>query len=386
MNKKVLRTLSYVLVALLSCALTLSLTVWREKEETGKLDQLLSLIDQVFIGDAEDDALQDAAAEAIVEALGDRWSYYMTAQEYQDYQDQMANSYVGIGITVQVREDGEGIDVTQVTAGGPAQEAGILAGDVLIAVEGQSIAGKTLSEVSAQIKGEAGTEVKLTVLREGQELEFSVERRKIETPVATGVMLEGNIGLVTIENFDSRCAEETMEAVNELLAQGAEKLIFDVRYNPGGYKRELVKLLDELLPEGLLFRSEYYDGKITDDNSDANCLEIPMAVLVNGSSYSAAEFFAAALREYDWATVVGTQTCGKGYFQNTYALNDGSAVAISVGKYYTPKGVSLAEVGGLTPDVVVEVDEETAAAIYAGTLDPMEDPQILAAIEVLKGE
>ena len=386
MNKKVLRTLSYVLVALLSCALTLSLTVWREKEETGKLDQLLSLIDQVFIGDAEDDALQDAAAEAIVEALGDRWSYYMTAQEYRDYQNQMANSYVGIGITVQVREDGEGIDVTQVTAGGPAQEAGILAGDVLIAVEGQSIAGKTLTEVSAQIKGEAGTEVKLTVLREGQELEFSVERRKIETPVATGMMLEDNIGLVTIGNFDSRCAEETMAAVNELLDQGAEKLIFDVRYNPGGYKRELVKLLDALLPEGLLFRSEYYDGKVTDDNSDANCLEIPMAVLVNGSSYSAAEFFAAALREYDWATVVGTQTCGKGYFQNTYALNDGSAVAISVGKYYTPKGVSLAEVGGLTPDVVVEVDEETAAAIYAGTLDPMEDPQILAAIEVLKGE
>ena len=111
-----------------------------------------------------------------------------------------------------------------------------------------------------------------------------------------------------------------------------------------------------------------------------------MAVLVNGGSYSAAEFFAAALREYDWATVVGTQTCGKGYFQNVYPLNDGSAVAISTGKYYTPKGVSLAEVGGLTPDVVVKVDDETAKAIQAGTLDPMEDPQILAAIKALKGE
>ena len=134
------------------------------------------------------------------------------------------------------------------------------------------------------------------------------------------------------------------------------------------------------------FRSEYYDGTVTDDYSDDACLSMPMVVLVNGSSYSAAEFFAAALRDYDWATVVGTQTCGKGYFQQTHQLNDGSAVALSTGKYYTPGGVSLAEVGGLTPDKVVEVTEEQAAAIYAGTLDPMEDPQIQAAIAALKAE
>ena len=310
----------------------------------------------------------------------------MTPQEYLDYQDTMANSYVGIGITVQQKEDGSGILVIKVTAGGPAQEAGIQVDDVLIAVEGNSILGKTVSEVSSLIKGQAGTKVKLTFLRDGQELEMEVERRKIETPVATGTMLEGNIGLVKIVNFDSRCADETMAAVNALLDQGAEQLIFDVRHNPGGYKSQLVKLLDQLLPKGLLFRSEYYDGTVLDDNSDDACLDVPMAVLVNGSSYSAAEFFAAALREYDWATVVGTQTCGKGYFQNVYPLSDGSAAAISTGKYYTPKGVSLAEVGGLTPDKVVEVDAKTAAAISAGILDPMEDPQILAAIEALKGE
>lgn len=384
MKKTVIKVLSYVLVALLSCGVTLGVVALSVQNEQSKLEQLESLIDQVFIGDADHGALEDAAANAMVDALGDRWSYYMTAQEYLSYKEQMANAYVGIGITVQLRQDGTGIDVTQVTAGGPAQEAGVLAGDVIVAVEGQSVAGMALADVSAMIKGEAGTRVRITVLRDDQRTELTVERRQIQTAVATGTMLEGNIGLVKIVNFDSRCAEETIAVIESLCKQGAGKLIFDVRYNPGGYKKELVEVLDYLLPKGLLFRSEYYDGTVIDDDSDADCLSMPMAVLVNGSSYSAAEFFAAALRDYDWATVVGTQTCGKGYFQNSYELKDGSAVAISIGKYYTPKGVSLAEVGGLTPDIVVEVDDETAAAIYAGSMDPMKDPQILAAIEALK--
>ena len=392
MQKKVITVLSYVLVALLSCAVTLGVTVVGDRQgqsdpqKNNKLQELQALIDRVFIGEVDDVLLQDEAAEAMIQALGDRWSYYMTQQEYKDYQDKMANSYVGIGITVQLQADGSGIRVTKVTNGSPAQEVGIHADDVVIAVEGQSIANMTLAQITPLIKGEAGTKVQLTVLRDGQELEMTVERRKIQTPVATGKLLEGNIGLVQIVNFDSRCADETMAVVNDLLEQGAEKLIFDVRNNPGGYKSQLVKLLDQLLPQGLLFRSEYYDGTVLDDHSDAACLDVPMAVLVNGSSYSAAEFFAAALREYDWATVVGTQTCGKGYFQNVFPLGDGSAAAISTGKYYTPKGVSLAEVGGLTPDHVVEIDEKTAAAIASGILDPMEDPQILAAIDALKGE
>lgn len=385
MKKKVIRILSYVLVALVSVALTLTAVLLLPDGEDSKFDQMEKIIEEYFIEDPDMAAVEDAAAEAMIEALGDRWSYYMTAAEYASYKEQMANSYVGIGVTVQINAEGKGIDVIQVTSGGPAQEAGILYGDVIIAVEGQDISGMALSDVSAMIKGKAGTTVAITVLRDGQELPFTVERRQIETDVAIAVMLEDNIGLVTIVNFDSRCYDETVAAIEELLEQGAEKLIFDVRYNPGGYKRELVKILNYLLPEGLLFRSEYYDGTVNDDMSDADCLDIPMAVLVNGSSYSAAEFFAAALHEYEWATVVGTQTCGKGYFQTTYELTDGSAVCLSYGKYYTPLGNSLIGTG-LTPDVVVEVDEETAAAIYADSLDPMEDPQILAAIEILLGE
>lgn len=385
MKNKVFKILSYVLTALLASAITLLAVVIFAGNGYTKLEQLEDLILDKYIGEADRTAMEDAAAEAMVGALGDRWSYYLSAEEYQDYQEQMANAYVGIGVTIQQREDGKGLNVVAVTAGGSAEEAGVLAGDVIIGVDGRSIADMSTSDVKNLIRGKEGTTVNLTVLREAEELEITVTRKQIQTPVATAALLDHNIGLITIENFDSRCADETIAAIESLLEQGAEKLIFDVRYNPGGYKSELVKVLDYLLPEGLLFRSEYYNGKIQDDMSDADCLDVPMAVLVNGSSYSAAEFFAAALREYDRAVIIGEQTCGKGYFQNTFRLKDGSAVGLSVGKYYTPKGVSLAGVG-ITPDVVREVDDETAAQIYAGTLDPTEDPQIQAAVEALSKE
>ena len=209
-------------------------------------------------------------------------------------------------------------------------------------------------------------------------------RKKIQVIVAKGEMLPDNIGLVTIKNFDERCAEETLAAIDSLVEQGAKALVFDVRFNPGGYKKELVKILDRLLPEGPIFRSISYTGEETVDHSDADCLEIPMAVLVNSSSYSAAEFFAAALREYEKAVVVGEATTGKSYFQTTFRLSDGSAVGLSVGKYCTPQGVSLAEVGGLKPDVDVPVDDETFGKIYSGLVKPEEDPQIQAAIGALK--
>lgn len=381
--KKLSKFLSYVLVAALASAITFGITSGDPAPGVAKLGQLESLIEEKFIGEVDETAITDAAAEAMVDALGDRWSYYMSATDYKAYQEQMANAYVGVGITIQVMEDESGFLIIQVTEGGPAEEAGLLAGDVVVGVSGERVAGWTTSEVRDVVKGKEGTYVEMTVLRENSEITVSVERRSIQTPVASAVMLENNVGLVSIFNFDSRCASETISAIEELLEQGVEALIFDVRYNPGGYASELVEVLDYLLPEGELFRTVDYAGNEDVDMSDADCLEIPMAVLVNGSSYSAAEFFAAALREYDYAVVVGEPTSGKGYFQRTYKLSDGSAVGLSIGKYFTPNGVSLAEAGGIVPDVVVEVTEEEAFAIYAGTMDPALDPQVLAAMEAL---
>ena len=196
--------------------------------------------------------------------------------------------------------------------------------------------------------------------------------------------LLGTTGYIKIANFHARCAQESIAAIEELQTQGATSLIFDMRFNPGGSLDELITLLDYLLPEGVIFRAVNYKGKEEIMESDAEQhLNIPMCVLVNEDSYSAAEFFAAALQEYDYATVVGTQTVGKGNYQQTFMLSDGSAVAISTGHYSTPNGVNLEGVG-ITPDIPVEVDEQTYINIYSDTIEKSDDPQLQAALKALQ--
>ena len=378
-NDKISRILSYVLVALLSAVVTVAVMLGvfvYQQQGTSKLALLEQLILERFIGEADQKSMEDAAAHAMVGALGDRWSYYIPADEYAAYMEQMNNAYVGVGITITPEENG-GIRVIDVTAGGPAEEAGILVNDVIVKVDDQSILGMSLDECKNLVLGEENTEVRLTVQRGEEEMTVSVTRRAIRTPVVEAQLLENNIGYVAIFNFNSNCAQETIDAIENLLAQGAEKFIFDVRDNPGGYANELVQVLDYLLPEGKLFTTVDYAGNTHTDMSDAKCLDMPMAVLVNGNSYSAAEFFAAAMAEYDTAIVVGEKTTGKGYFQSTYQLPDGSAVGLSIGKYFTPEGKSLADVG-VTPDVPVSLAEDQVG------LEPMEDPQVLAAISALE--
>ena len=200
----------------------------------GKLEELMDLCEEVFIGEADRLTMEDAAAVAIIESLGDRWSYYIPASQMTDYEEQMSNSYVGVGITIQVREDAQGFDIISVEKSGPAYEAGILPGDVLVGANDVNFLGQTATDASLVIKGEEGTTVDIHIRRDGKEMTFTVERRTIQVTVAEGQMLPGNIGYVTIANFDSRCASETIAAIESLLEQGATALIFDVRYNPGG--------------------------------------------------------------------------------------------------------------------------------------------------------
>ena len=381
--------LSYILVAVAAAVITLAVTAGNGSTivfpGTSKLEELQKLLETYYIDidKVEMTKVEDAAANAMVEALGDRWSYYVTKEEYAQLMEQNANSYVGIGITITTREDKQGFDITKVEPGGSAQAGGILPGDILIGAEGERFINVDSSVCSGIIRGKEGTKVTVNVIRDGEELSFELTRQTIKTKVAEGKMLPGNIGLVSITNFNDRCAEESIAAIESLIEQGATAFIFDVRNNPGGYKHELVKLLDYLLPEGKLFVSKDYTGKESTDWSDDKCLRMPMAVLINGNSYSAAEFFAAALEEYEWATVVGDPTTGKGNFQVTFQLSDGSGVGLSIGKYFTPKGVSLADAGGLVPKVLVEISEELEAKIYSDLVPPEEDPQIQAAVNAL---
>ena len=380
--KKLFHILTYVLVFLVGFAAAMSIFTFFGTPAR-KLGQLEQLITQCFIGEADTKVMEDYAASAMVSSLGDRWSYYVTAEDYDTLLEQQENAYVGIGITIIADEEEAGFRIMAVQENGTAQEAGLQVDDRIISADGQSMEGLTVEELRNIVRGKEGTSVHLVVVRDGQELEFDVKRAKILTDVVTCQLLDDGIGLITIANFDSRCANESIAAIESLRVQGATSLIFDVRNNPGGYAHEMVELLDYLLPEGDLFHTVDYKGNESVDRSDASFLDMPMVVLCNEDSYSAAEFFAAAIQEYEAGTVIGMPTCGKGYFQYTYRLSDGSAVGLSVGKYFTPSGKSLADVG-IQPDITVEVDDDTYAKIYYGQLDPMEDPQILAAIDVLK--
>ena len=382
-QKILLLALAFAVAILGSSIVTMQLLTRGRTPAEDKAAEVSAYLDRFFIDDYDEDALADAAAAAMVEATGDRWSYYLTAEEKSSYDEQMQNAYVGIGVTITLQEQDGGMRVEQVTAGGPAEEAGMQVGDIITEVEGESTLTLGMTGTRAKVRGEEGTSVALTILRGGERLTLTVERRSIETAVATYEMLDGQIGYVKIANFDTRCFDETSAAIDALLDDGAQALIFDVRNNGGGYKDELVKILDRLLPEGILFQSEDYSGTKQTDRSDAACIELPMAVLVNQDSYSAAEFFAAALQEYDWATVVGTKTRGKGNFQTAFTLSDGSMLNLSIGKYFTPNGRSLTDIG-VTPDEPVELSDEDAAKLLYGQLAHADDAQLQAAIRAIR--
>lgn len=349
-----------------------------------KLDEIVALLNEVYVDGYDTDKLGDYLAQAAVAATGDRWSYYVSAEDYDAFVESNENAYVGIGVTVESSDDlTDGVQITKVTPNSPAEEAGIEADDRIYAVEGETVESLGLEETKNRIRGEEGTEVTLTILRGEKKFDVTVKRASVEVEVVKYSMLDGSIGYIKINNFEANSADRTIEAIDALRGQGAKALVFDLRFNPGGRKDELVRVLDELLPEGPLFRSVDYKGNESVDYSDADCVELPMAVLVNGDSYSAAEFFAAALQEYDWATVVGTKTCGKANYQQTFRLSDGSAVAVSTGHYQTPHGVTLANVG-VTPDEIVEVDNKTYLELYKEAVAVKDDAQLQAAIKAVK--
>lgn len=349
-----------------------------------KLDEIVALLNEVYVDGYDTDKLGDYLAQAAVAATGDRWSYYVSAEDYDAFVESNENAYVGIGVTVESSDDlTDGVQITKVTPNSPAEEAGIEADDRIYAVEGETVESLGLDEAKNRIRGEEGTEVTLTILRGEKKFDVTVKRASVEVEVVKYSMLDGSIGYIKINNFEANSADRTIEAIDTLREQGAKALVFDLRFNPGGRKDELVRVLDELLPEGPLFRSVDYKGNESVDYSDADCVELPMAVLVNGDSYSAAEFFAAALQEYDWATVVGTKTCGKANYQQTFRLSDGSAVAVSTGHYQTPHGVTLANVG-VTPDKIVEVDNKTYLELYKEAVAVKDDAQLQAAIKAVK--
>lgn len=327
--------------------------------------EVKAVIDAYYVGDSDGTTLSDASSAAMVKALGDQWSYYMSPEDYEAYKLYTANEYAGIGVTIQTDEDSGGFLINAVTAGSPAESAGVKAGDIILAVDGESVVGLTIAEVRTLIRAHLDATVTVSLKNGSDTRDVEIDCAVVYTKPVTYELMDNKVGYIKIVNFEAGAGEAAVAAVDDLLAEGAAALVFDVRSNPGGMLSELITILDYLLPEGDIFVSVNEAGEETVTKSDNVCIDVPMAVLVNADSYSAAEFFAAALSDYHWATVVGEETTGKGRSQITLPLSDGSAVHISSSKYLTPNRADLSEQGGLTPDITVALTETGDAQLEA---------------------
>ena len=348
-----------------------------------KLLEAADLIESNYIGTADREKMTDAAISAMVDSLEDQWSYYLTASQLEQYRKFESNRYQGLGLVVKSGETG-GVMIYSVYPNSPAGEAQINPGSRILSVNEHNVENSSLDEAMDLVTEAMETGVVRLVLRnlDGLEQTYELQPGNVDTDPVSWEMLTDGIGYIRILNFEDRSGAQAVQAVEELCSDGANGLIFDVRNNPGGQLNQLLQLLDRLLPEGVLFISKDIQGNQNQEMSDSECVRLPMVVLVDSGSYSAAEFFAAALQEYEWAEIIGEQTTGKGYAQVTLMLRDGSALHISTQEYYTPLGNSLAGVG-LTPDQIILLSEEKREEFTYGLLERDEDDQLMAAREAV---
>lgn len=351
-----------------------------------KVDTINNLIDDKFYFDASDDSeREEYIYKGIMESLDDPYSVYYTAEEYADMMDTSTGSYEGIGVSIQQNVETKTLTVIRVFQGSGAEDAGMLPKDVITAVDGKKLDGEDVSEVVTWIKGEPGTTVDVTVYRPSisEELTLTIERRTIDNSTVSYKMLDNGIGYIEVTDFYEKTAEQFGVAVADLQAQGMQSLIIDLRNNPGGYVHIVVDMCNQILSEGTIVYTEDKNGTVLEsyEADSKQSLDIPMVVLVNGNSASASEIFSGCMKDHGVATIVGTTTFGKGIVQQVIPLTDGSAVKLTIAKYFTPNGNDIHE-KGIEPDVTVELPEELE---YEPVIPEEQDTQLQKAIEILNG-
>lgn len=325
-----------------------------------KMELLEYLVDQYYMSDISVEDMRTGAYKGLLEGLGDPYTCYYTPEEYQDLMESTTGTYYGIGAVVQQNTKTMYITIVKPYVDGPAYKAGMLPGDIIYMVDGVDVTGMEIDKVVSMMKGPEGTVVQVTVVRDGvaDPVELTITRAKIEIETIEFEMLDSYIGKITISSFDEHTPAQFKDGIEKLKAQGMKGLIIDLRDNGGGLLSSVVEMLDYLLADGLIvYTEDKYGNREELFGSDGRSLEMPMAVLINGNSASASEIFAAAMQDYSAATIVGTTSFGKGIVQSIIPLNDGSAVKITISRYFTPRGVCIHGIG-VVPDKVVELDDE----------------------------
>ncbi|MCR5666005.1 MAG: S41 family peptidase [Eubacterium sp.] len=347
-----------------------------------KLEVLYKYLNQYYYQDLDVDDLQEGLFAGLFEGSGDTYTRYYTAEEYEELQETTSGTFYGIGAALQQDATTKQVSIVKIYEDSGAEDAGLKVGDIIKSANGHKATSNDLSDFVQYVRGEEGTTVELVIYRDGEEMEVEVERKEVEEVSVSSEMLTDDIALVTISEFTSVTTEQYEEEMAKIKKKGAKAVVFDVRSNPGGVITSVTEILDEILPEGTVVYTEDKDGERTDYTSDAeNYLDMPIAVLVNGSSASASEIFAGAIRDFDYGTLIGTTTYGKGIVQTILPFTDGSAIKLTTATYYTPSGECIHE-KGITPDIELEYE-------YTGSEDEYEytkDNQVAKAIKVLEKE
>lgn len=352
-----------------------------DAEVKQKVNELEDIIDRDFIDSVSDDQLSEGMYRGIMEALNDPYAEYYNTEEWIEMQNDTEGIYFGIGAYLMKDLEYLYPRVTGIIDNTPAQEAGLKTDDIIVEVEGEEVYDMSLTDVVNRIRGEEGTKVHLKVIRgadtaDREELEFDVERRKVETPTVTSEMKDNNIGYIRISEFDTVTVDQFAEALAEVKGKNAKGLIIDLRDNPGGSLKSVVDIAGMLLPAGkVVYTEDKYGRQDVYECDGKHEINIPMAVLVNGNSASASEILAGAIKDYKKGTLIGTTTFGKGIVQRIFELKDDSAVKLTVSHYYTPNGNDIHKVG-IAPDVELEFDREAYEKDET-------DNQLQKAIEIL---
>lgn len=386
MNKKISLGLAISLIAIAS-AVTFILTsffslqsfnkkvidVNEKAKKYNSLQLLDTFIRDNYYGEINEADLNDGILKGYVDGLGDPYSHYLSEEEYIDEQSENAGEIIGLGLTLAEDESGY-IRIEQVLENSPAAEVGIIEGDAIINIDGTNVTEIGFDEAVETLKGSEGTSVKLTIRRSGIDTDYDFTRRSIEVTSVTGRLIDGYIGYIKIDGFKENTSEQFVEILQRLTSNGAKALVFDLRDNPGGLVTSLEECLDPLLPEGKIAIAEYKDGHSeTLIYSDSSELDMPMAVIMNDETASSAELFAAALRDFNKAQLIGEQTYGKGVMQSTTEFESGGAVVLTVAEYRTVRSDCYDGVG-LSPDYPIQNEDEGV------------DSQLDKALEVVDAE
>ncbi|MBQ7468987.1 MAG: S41 family peptidase [Pseudobutyrivibrio sp.] len=346
-----------------------------------KASYLENLINTYYFNDVDQETLQNGAYHGIFDSLEDPYSQYFTPEEYAEYSSVVNGNFGGIGAGLQKDADTGEVVVTKIYKDSPAEKGGIKEGDIIVSADGHKGVNYSLEDyVSKYLRGDEGTEVNLVISREGEEIEVTLVRDIIEVETVAYKMLDDNIGYISISQFTGSTDKEFEKAFEELESQGMTAVIYDLRNNGGGIVDTATNILDYLLPKGTVMYTMDKAGNRRDYNSGASHKEIPTVVLVNGNTASSAEIFTGAIRDFEYGTIIGTQTYGKGIVQTSFKLQDDSAVKLTTHKYYTPNGECI-HGQGITPDIVLEYEflggeDEEYAVEY--------DNQLQKALEVLR--